>query len=223
MVNQRLIGEIHLDDFIVSHTKDDILWLGNQEEAVEEGLLKCCSDYKEAAKEYRKFKDDERGPSSTETDAAIDELKRELESPEMVDQISIEMIPAAESVDRTFEKIAQSVVSTRDATFIAVVGPVIVKIYISNDMSPNDPYVTVDSTELEEILVVINTVHPHWSQLKGSEGVLNYLRHCTYDAIAEWQARSKASRIDPNTIKLLKDQLLRVPFKMDEHEGLQGV
>ena len=78
-------------------------------------------------------------------------------------------------------------------------------------------------TELEEILVVINTVHPHWSQLKGSEGVLNYLRHCTYDAIAEWQARSKASRIDPNTIKLLKDQLLRVPFKMDEHEGLQGV
>ena len=62
----------------------------------------------------------------------------------MVDQISIEMIPAAESVDRTFEKIAQSVVSTRDATFIAVVGPVIVKIYISNDMSPNDPYVTVD-------------------------------------------------------------------------------
>ena len=159
----------------------------------------------------------------TETDAAIDELKRGLESPEMVDQISIEMIPAAESVDRTFEKIAQSVVSTRDATFIAVVGPVIVKIYISNDMSPNDPYVTVDSTGLEEILVVINTVHPHWSQLKGSEGVLNYLRHCTYDAIAEWQARSKASRIDPNTIKLLKDQLLRVPFKMDEHEGLQGV
>ena len=43
MVNQRLIGEIHLDDFIVSHTKDDILWLGNQEEAVEEGLLKMLA------------------------------------------------------------------------------------------------------------------------------------------------------------------------------------
>jgi hypothetical protein len=44
---------------------------------------------------------------------------------------------------------------------------------------------------------------------------LNYLRHCTYDAIAEWQARQKARRLDPNTIKLLKDKLLRIPLDID--------
>ena len=34
LVNQRLVGEIHLDDFEISHTKDGILWLGDQEELV---------------------------------------------------------------------------------------------------------------------------------------------------------------------------------------------
>jgi hypothetical protein len=86
-------------------------------------------------------------------------------------------------------------------------------------MSPNDPYVTVDARRESEVIVIINQAHPHWNQLKGSEGVLNFFRHCTYDGIAEWQARAKASRIDPDTIKLLKDKLLRVPFDIEKHAG----
>ena len=35
LINQRLIGELRLDDFDVSHTKDDILWLGNEEEQLQ--------------------------------------------------------------------------------------------------------------------------------------------------------------------------------------------
>lgn len=53
-------------------------------------------------------------------------------------------------------------------------------------MSPNDPYVTHDSAHESEVLIIINQTHPHWKQLKGSDGVLNYLRHCVYDGIAEW-------------------------------------
>ena len=33
LINQRLVGEIHLNDFEVSHTKDDILWYGTTESA----------------------------------------------------------------------------------------------------------------------------------------------------------------------------------------------
>src|SRR4030042_223180 len=56
-----------------------------------------------------------------------------------------------------------------------------------------------------DLIVVVNAAHPHWAQLKASEGVLNYLRHSTYDGVAEWQAVSRASRIDPDTTKILKD------------------
>jgi hypothetical protein len=32
----------------------------------------------------------------------------------------------------------------------------------------------------EEVIVVINQAHPHRAQLKGSKGVLNFIRHCTW-------------------------------------------
>jgi len=43
------------------------------------------------------------------------------------------------------------------------------------------------------------------------------LRHCTYDAIAEWQAAKKVSQLDPDTIKILKDKLLRLPLDIEMH------
>ena len=57
----------------------------------------------------------------------------------------------------------------------------------------------------------------HWAQLSGTESVRDYVRQCVYDSVAEWQARAKASTIDGDTVKLLKDHLLRVPLQMESH------
>ena len=64
LINQRLVGEVHMDGFDVSHTKDDILW-GEYEDEIEDKLLEVCSDYRESAQKYRK-KSDTRGPSPEE-------------------------------------------------------------------------------------------------------------------------------------------------------------
>jgi hypothetical protein len=217
LVNQRLVGEIHLDDFDVSHTKDDILWLGTQEEDVERELKKHCGDYRDAAQSRRKKADDQRGPSQIETNAALDELKQELLSAEMVDKISIELVPPKNVVDESLNRIRAQVTASKPETLRAETAGLTVRLYVDPAMSPNDPYVVTDSAKPQEVVVIVNTSHPHWSQLKGSEGVLNYFRHCTYDAVAEWQARSKAARIDPNTIKMLKDALLRLPSLFESH------
>lgn len=208
-----------MNGFEVSHTKDDILWQGEQEEKVEEALLEACKDYRENAKEYRKRKDDQRGPSEADTKIALDEFQKELLSPEIIDQISIESVPPQAVVDETVDRILQAVLEKRTETFRAEIDDIIIKLYINADMSPNDPYVTVQATKASEVIVIVNTLHPHWLQLKGSNGVLNYLRHCTYDAIAEWKARRKASRIDPDTIKLIKDKFLRLVLEIEEHES----
>ena len=85
-------------------------------------------------------------------------------------------------------------------------------------MSINDPYVVSDSTKSNEITVIVNQSHPYWSnQLGGPESILDYLRHCIYDSVAEWQARAKVSAIDPETVKLFKDHLLRLPMKIESH------
>jgi hypothetical protein len=214
LVNQRLVGEIHLDAFDVSHTKDDILWIGDQEERVEEKLLEHCADYRNYAKDRRKSDDDGRGPTEAETNVALDELQRELTSPEMVDAVDVEPVPAPEVVDTQAQTITDSV-SGLEPTFVAQVGQLTVRGYMMADMSPNDPYVTHDASRSTSVMIVVNQAHPHWKQLKGSDGVLNYLRHCVYDGIAEWKAYRTSAEIKPNTIKYLKDRLLRIPFEIE--------
>ena len=218
LINQRLIGEIHLDDFQVSHTKDDILWLGDDEDEIQRLLKEHCSDYAEVAQRRRRRIDDNRGPSDTETRTAIDELESELTSSEFADAVSYEVVPPPAAVSQAFAGLTRAV-QGRNPTFHAPLAQLEILGYLVNDGSVNDPYIVVDSTGGQRVIVTINTQHPHWSQLQGSEGVLNYLRHCTFDAVAEWQARHQASNLDPDTIKLLKDRLLRLPLEIEMHQS----
>lgn len=66
------------------------------------------------------------------------------------------------------------------------------------------------------MIVVINMNHPHLSQI-DENGLLNYFRHCTYDALAEWKALHQAQSMDPGTIRRLKDGLLRVSLDIEMH------
>lgn len=220
LVNQRLVGEIHLDEFDVSHTKDSILWRDSQEEDVEDKLKEQCNDYKEFAKNRRKDDDDQRGPSELDVKAALEDLEKELTSPEMVDQINITVIPSKEAIEASNDKIIASVVETRSATLRGIIAsspPIEWQIFLES-MSPNDPYVVSDSTQPNKIIVVVNRNHPYWiTQLSGTESVRDYLRQCIYDSVAEWQARARASTLDADTVKLLKDHLLRVPLQMEAH------
>jgi hypothetical protein len=216
LVNQRVIGEIHLDEFQVSHTKDDILWLGNEEDEVQNHLKSECADYVAVAKTRRKGGEDERGVTDVEIQTAVEEIQQELTSAELADLISIEAVPPPNVVSEGLQPLL-AMVSSRDPTYAATIDRLAVRGYLADEMSPNDPYVVVDATTTNRVVVIVNLSHPHIQQIVGSEGFLNYLRHCTYDAMAEWQARHKASTIDPDTIKLLKDKLLRVPLEIEMH------
>jgi hypothetical protein len=214
LINQRLVGEIHLDAFQVSHTKDDILWLGDEEEKVEEELEKECREYRSVAKELRKKGMDQRGPSDIETEAAVEEFRKELESPEIVDAIELTVTPEPPAIKQAQLSLVDAERSHPE-TFRVQVAELTIKVFLSRDKSTNDPYFVCDATKSSELCVVVNCEHPHWGQLMGSEGVLNYLRHCVYDALAEHMARHKKSTIEPETIKLFKDRFLRIPFEIE--------
>ena len=216
LINQRLVGEIHLNDFEVSHTKDDILWHGNEQEEVEKLLNRECADYIEIARRHRKGQQDQRGPTDLEVKTAIDELQEELSSSDLSDAITLEVVPPPQVVAQAQEHLKQAVVR-REPTFQARFETygLDVRGFLVSDSSPNDPYVVVEATQDSPVLIIVNTQHPHWNLLSGSEGVLNYLRHCTYDGIAEWQARRKQASLDPDTIKVLKDRLLRLSLEIE--------
>ena len=102
--------------------------------------------------------------------------------------------------------------------FTVAIGEITVYLYIKSDLSINDRYLTVEASRENEIIIVVNENHPHWHQIRGAEGSLNFLRHCVYDGIAEWKARKKQGTIDPDTIKVFKDGYLRIPMEIEKHQ-----
>ena len=55
-----------------------------------------------------------------------------------------------------------SATSFRARTFKASLPHIEVLGYLVEDGSVNDPYVVVDSTARDRVMVVVNTQHPHW-------------------------------------------------------------
>ena len=220
LLNQRLLGEIHLDDFEVTHTKDNIQWYGDDEEQVEKELESQIANLFHVAKTPWKDQTDDRGPSAGDVDIAISGLREELLSPEMVDKIAITVLPEEQDITQNLERISEPVKSTRQPDIRVTLDQIEVWVYVigdNRDMGPNDPYVVCESGQNDKIIVIINLQHPHVRNIEGEQALINYFRHCVYDAVAEWQAQRLRSRLDSNTVKTLKDQLLRVSFQMEQH------
>ena len=220
LINQRLVGEIHLDGFDVSHTKDDILWGADQEELVEEKLKASLGHLIAESRQFRKRDVSlDHGPSDGDVDKAVSVFQEELQSNEMIEQIKFEDVPEPKMLQVSSKHISGQVVSREKPVINAKLGRFTVNVYIVHDLSPNDPYVILETAQVEDVTIIINFAHPYVrTQIEGESGVLNYLRHCIYDAVAEAKARSINRTLDPDTIKLFKDTLLRVPFQILEGE-----
>jgi hypothetical protein len=219
LVNQRLVGEIHLEEFEVSHTKDSINWYYDDEERVENALKDAIDAHISAARRMRGGTL-EQGPRAAQVDAATRTLEEELASPEFLDTLSLEdMLPDEGTIRVANEGVVASAAS-HEPSFTAQLDTQVVKCFLDSHLSSNDPYFVNESVSNNETIVVINTQHPHWQMLEGENAILNYMRHCVYDAIAEDRA-SRLHRLNSDTVKLMKDRYLRVPFSINQSAETQ--
>jgi hypothetical protein len=207
LLNQRLIGEINLDEFGVSHTKDSILWQGDEESKLQEFLETEFGDYVAQANRTYKSQEESGGPKPADVQVAMDELKGRLESPDFVDAIEITEIPSADVIKDSNQHVLNAV-STNDPDLSVKLGSNNVRVYLSHDLSPQDPYFSSDTAS--DIIVSINCNHVHWRRIDGADAVLRYLLECVYDAVAEWKCSRKSGTISHDTIKWIKDGLLRL-------------
>jgi hypothetical protein len=221
LMNQRLIGEINCDDFEVTQTKDNIQWFGDEQENVEKELQRHISAQVVEARRPAKDRNDERGPSAAAVGMAIEAVRKELLSPEMVDRLEMVDLPSVEIVRVQLDEIAEPVTSGQVPDIQAHIGNLEVWVYVANDMSPNDPYVVQQGGSSEKVIVIINMRHPYVA--RAGLQFERYMRECIYDAIAESKAQALRSKLDADTVKLIKDQLLRIPLQIDDHEATDYV
>jgi hypothetical protein len=217
LVNQRLTGELNVDGFGISHTKDEILFTDEEFEELDIKLAEELQGLVHLASSYRK----EAAPVGNDRDkfsqGAIRTLESEIGSPEFITAYDYD-IELPEDIIRDSKKIylhrvREAFQPSREFN----VGNITILLYLVSDQSIYDPYLTIESATDRVLIVVVNQSHPHWNQLDSETSVLNFLRHCIYDGLAEWKSSQRLGKIDADTVKLYKDQFLRIPFSMDIH------
>jgi len=215
LVNQRLFGEIYLNDFDVTHAKDDIQWQGLEEEEIEALLYNELKEYRDFSINNKTGMEDERRPSVEQYKLAAVHLLKELESDKLAEKIELaETFPSDNSIQLVKESIIKGIVGIEQPVIDVKVNELKIRLYYSL-RSPAEYYFVLDNANIDEIDIIVNISHPHLLELTSEQSQINFLKHCIYDGVAEWQAR-KIKRVSFDTVKVLKDQLLRASFEIEQ-------
>ncbi|MFC4740779.1 ATP-binding protein [Flavobacterium ponti] len=223
LVNQRLVGELFMDGFAVSHTKDNILWVDDEEEELELKLGELCADAKALAGYIRvssfNVVDDNSDAIRYE---ALSLFESELKSSEIRDKLFNEIIPDDRAITASFQNLIETTQRNDEPVIEVSIGEdedvIFIKVFFRN-VSEFEPYVLIESSiENNTLLVIINLLHPYWQELKNLDSYLTFIRHCVYDGISEWKASKKLGRLNHDTVKYIKDILLRLPFEITNNK-----
>lgn len=208
LVSQRLVGEIVLDDFEVSHTKDAILFQGSEEEDLELFLAEKTRTIKRFASAMRTSA---RGtPWSREKVAELAEaFKRELTAPETRDAIEDATLPPISVIESTNRRQVESLQPSDELWTLEIANGIVVRLYLQ-DRSENDPHLTISpSPDAGTITVIINQQHPYYLEIQTTERADELIRQYVYDAVAEFRVHQRLATQPPDAIRKFKDSLLR--------------
>lgn len=220
LVNQRVTGEIFLENFEVSHTKDKIVWQGNEEEDLDKKLGEICADMRELARTLRFTKENETDEFAIYKEEAVTQLSSEFKSSELNNYVAT-IQPYPENVIKSsYLNIIKSVESEDPVIKVNVGsdGDTIRVVIYFRENSEFEPYIVTETAFAEnEVVIIINLLHPHLREMKSADSLTNFIRHCVYDGVSEWKAIKLRGSIQPNTIRFLKDGLLRIPYEIKQN------
>jgi hypothetical protein len=201
LINQRLVGEIQLNEFPVSHSKDDIVWTDDQEQAVEVGLEQEIRDLVAAARNLRKTRPEQISPSAAKLSAL--ELQRALAPGALTQQWfgRDTAISPKRDAGELVRRVAQ-----RPPDFAVSIDGVEVAGYLDSSLEATDSYLT-SLTEGDRLTIVVNLRHPYAAGTTA-DGLVIHNQHSAFDSLATW--RVARSRRQDGAHADLKDALLRI-------------
>jgi Histidine kinase-, DNA gyrase B-, and HSP90-like ATPase len=214
LINQRLFGELHLDEFPVNHLKDDFLW-GEWGDDFDEKLDQICADYTKQAKDYRPTKAGKPAVPPAVVQATNDEIAETLSTEEMAERIHLlESVgptpPPAPEVRQAEAEVLRDqpleprVVAHHGKTY---------RIYHPVGMTPEQAYVRYEAPEAQTVDIFINDNHPHVAGFPdGPDGAERYQAHaytCVADAVAVHLLTGLGRDVSPELFLQYKDQIIR--------------
>jgi len=208
LVAQRLTGVLNLDGFEVSHTKDAILFLGDEEEDLERKLAEITSDYRAYA--TRRRGDKTQQWTREKIRDLVKTMSEEFGSAEMGDAVNNTILPPIEAIVANNQR-QLSALSEDDYVASFTVGSELSIRVALQERSENDQYVAIVAGARPNCFnIVINRLHPYYESLETSEAIDECIRQYIFDAIAEYRVHKQQAAINPNSVRRAKDTLLRV-------------
>lgn len=220
-LNQRLAGELVMDDFKASHTKDAIDWEDDDEEQLGTKLKELCTQYDLLRLAKKKTSGGVPTPEDDrERQEAAARLAEQLKSQKVEDAIRLLDVPKPELARVAAEPLLDAVESAE----LTGLQPVAVwdigsgrRAYLYEVLlSPNDPYYEFEVLANTDLKVVINGRHPALELLASAEGRLAHYHHVALDAVSEWKCAQLSEPLVPESIRLMKDRLFRAVADSDE-------
>lgn len=206
-LNQRVVGELTLDAFSASHTKDAIDWDGDEEETLGDALKKKANDFgllKEAKRKVGRGADE----STIESAEAQAQLQEQFNSPGVQDEFKIIDVPKPEVADLS-QGVLLEAADVSDAVVRWKMPHNRTAYLFELDLSPNDPYYTYEVMKSADLRIVINANHPAYGVLDTAEAKLAHYHHVILDAIAEWYCDRQQEPVNSSSIRQIKDRLFR--------------
>ena len=222
-VYQRLFGELHLDGWRVTQTKDAFDLYGGLEDALIEALLPVCKDYIKKAKEYRKRQ-------RVTVDDGIDALTETFLNAGLIDNVKVSKIPDNIVItdEETKEKVELK--NTSDAqppslgnddieiigdngkriTFTSGGEPYVFNFILKKD-NPDDRWLNITKSG-EEYVIEWNIRHMFFKPYINDPKFLSIMQQFAFAlALSEIEAMrlSVDGKIDPSNIRMKMNETLK--------------
>jgi len=215
LIAQRLTGVLLLDGFVVSHTKDAILFEGTEEDDLERFLCQQCEDYRSYANKRRSGT--RQIWSREKVRDLVENMREEFSSTEVRDALNTASLPPLEAIQANNRQQVTSLTPSDELSRFAVT-PELTIIVSLREISEWEPYVTLSAgADAGTLHVIINGLHPYYQSLETNDAIEECMQQYIYDALAEYKTNQLTSRVNPDSVRRLKNDLLRAKIAQIEN------
>lgn len=208
LVAQRLTGVLQLDGFVVSHTKDAILFEGDEEDKLERYLVTETKAYADYAKSRRGSRGGQKWSKDQVRDL-IKSMQGEFTSSEIKDALNNAALPPPETLAANNQQQLMSLTAEDEIGRLKILPDLEVVISLK-ETSEWEPHVTfVPGAEASVLHVIINGLHPYYQTLEAKDSINECVQQYIFDAVAEFKASKLVARVNPDSVRRLKNDLLR--------------
>lgn len=211
--SQRLVGELHMDDWPVSQAKDTFDWSGGLEDAFIDQLKSVCDDVAERAESYR----ERQRPVERVEMEQISERTQRVFADARLGQAVVQDIRSPQLHEGSTD------VGAPEADVRSVsTGPIVYRLDMGIEVWQfrlfwqseirEAPWMQVRYPGEGQIDVYLNMAHPFFVPYLGSEGVLEMLQKLVMAlALAERMARASADDglVSPTDFRMYMNRVLR--------------